>query len=87
MGRRAFLKSIAKKGDSMRKQKGDAELIAILFMAVAILVASYGISKASCEASWRESGMRTKYGWPEGCLVEAKPGKWIPEERYREIDE
>ena len=52
--------------------------------AVGLCVGAYFLDRSYCESNWRTSGMRTEYRRGV-CMLEVKPGKWIPEERYREI--
>ena len=39
-----------------------------------------------CQNRWAESGLDSKYAIGTGCLIQIG-GKWIPEDRYRTIDE
>lgn len=73
-----------------RFQKGNTTMgeifvwCTIIFLCVCVTscVNSYG-----CSEKWKESGFKSKYNLFAGCQIETKPGRWIPEERYREIDE
>lgn len=71
----------------MRRQKGDAHLFFVfgVIFGILLLVASCS-SLVSCKASWGKSGLNTSWGFFQGCLVEVEPGRWIPEDKVREID-
>ncbi len=58
-----------------------AGLICILTGASLIALDSWG-----CSSKADAMGFRHTYGPVKGCIVEYKPGKWIPLERYRAID-
>lgn len=46
---------------------------------------AYELDKASCEASWENSGFKVSYGFVKGCTIEVKPNVWIPSSNYREV--
>ena len=48
--------------------------------------AAYWFDAASCEARWVRSGMAWDYGLFQGCVVEVRPGVWVPDNRVREIE-
>jgi len=50
-----------------------------------VLATENTVSRYDCNRSWRNSGMRHRFDWWTGCMIEPKPGKWIPADRYREI--
>lgn len=74
----------------MRKQKGSSgEYAAIAVAAVALLVifcAAWAISAAQCGSKWEGSGLKSDYGLIAGCRVKLPDGRWLPEERVREIE-
>lgn len=39
-----------------------------------------------CSSRWSTSGVQSSYGPIQGCLVEVKPGRWVPDDRVREVD-
>lgn len=39
----------------------------------------------SCAARWSESSMQTSWGPIQGCKVQLPDGRWLPEDRVREI--
>jgi hypothetical protein len=40
-----------------------------------------------CWSKWRRSGMDYEFSSISGCLVEIKPNEWIPDDRYRGLEE
>jgi hypothetical protein len=61
-------------------------LIGLLALLIALAAAAgVAIGSLQCGLRWNESGMANKYSvLANTCFVEARPGVWIPEERYRE---
>jgi hypothetical protein len=49
-------------------------------------VGGYFWNAYTCDSKWKASGMRSEYGYINGCMLEVTPGKWIPSDRYRSID-
>lgn len=39
-----------------------------------------------CTAKWQRSGLASEWGLFQGCLVRLPDGRWLPEERLREIE-
>jgi hypothetical protein len=80
---------------SLRKQKGEGDGIVLLItailmtvvVAIFVVIIGYTISRPTCYAQWEDSGMNVDWGFWSDCRVEVEPGKWIPADRYREIDE
>lgn len=48
------------------------------FVALLLIGASY-----SCEKQSKQMGMQYKWGFFHGCMIEYKPGKWVPLNNYR----
>lgn len=40
----------------------------------------------SCSSKWARSGMASSWGPVQGCLVQLPDGRWMPDERVREIE-
>ena len=60
---------------------------ALIVLAIFAILASVPIAgRLGCEAKWENSGMAYKWGFFSGCLVEVEKGRWLPEERVREIE-
>jgi len=51
------------------------------FLAVAAIVSS-----VQCSSRWGHSGLETSWGPIQGCLVKIENGRWIPDDRVREVD-
>lgn len=58
---------------------------AILIIALLAGIA-YVTGNWKCDNRWGESGMAHKYTYTAGCMVEHKPGSWIPEAHYRAVE-
>ena len=64
--------------------KESAIALAIVAMlCLLLLLASWGLSAVVCWGHWYGSGMGRKYRPISGCLVEVKPGQWMPEKSVR----
>ena len=50
-----------------------------------IVGVGYAWNTFTCDSRWSESQMNSKFTFMNGCMLEVSPGKWIPENRYREI--
>ena len=64
------------------------ELIAFVALVIFALVLAGGaiaFSVLSCKYRWAESGMASSWSLFQGCLVQTKDGRWIPDDRYREL--
>lgn len=59
------------------------------YVAAGVIVALvlYFIGLAGCHARWADSGMRVRYSFMAGCRVQQADGRWIPEDRVRELRE
>lgn len=70
----------------MKKQRGFVELIMYLVIAGIAVIVGWTFQSWSCSSKWEFSGMKTSYGPIKGCLVQTPNGRWMPEERIREVD-
>lgn len=70
------------------KQKGDsaAELIVCIGLLAILFAGWYGFARASCDAKWEKSGLKSSFSVLQGCQVEVSPGRWLPDSTIREID-
>lgn len=57
----------------------------VVFLAV-ILSLGYWISSYKCRARWEESGTRSRFQIFAGCQVQTAAGKWIPDDRIRDLN-
>lgn len=46
---------------------------------------AYGMASMACHARWAQSGQKTNYVVPGGCLVQRKDGTYVPEKAIREV--
>lgn len=73
----------------MKKQKGNFEVMFGLFIVLIFIVMggiAIAINYVSCSARWADT-FKTDFGIFQGCRIEVAPGKWIPEDRYREVEQ
>jgi hypothetical protein len=70
----------------MKKQKGLGEISMMIFFVVAGFFLYCVIGAWECSSKWGKSGMASSFGPIQGCLVQTPGGRWIPEERVREVD-
>ncbi len=52
----------------------------------ALVGGSIAYDSWACGRRWGGSGMATTWGPVQGCQVEVSPGRFIPEDRVREVD-
>jgi hypothetical protein len=57
-----------------------------ILLVVLLLAGVYAIDSYNCKQKWEKSGFRSTYYLISGCLIETRPGQWIPEKNYRELD-
>lgn len=57
--------------------------IGILF--VLIVALSLWRNAEECGQQWEHSGLKSRWGWPEGCMVQRKDGTWIPAKAIRDL--
>lgn len=50
------------------------------------LLGMAAIKATQCVASWERSGLKSEWGFYQGCLVQLPDGRWLPSERLREMD-
>jgi hypothetical protein len=75
----------------MKRNKGDAELVAIIVVGALIFAAAFAIAGIvayfSCHARWDKAGMAdVAWGPMQGCLVKMPDGRWLPSDRVREFE-
>lgn len=74
------------------RQRGDAliESLTAISVAACAMILIYGfifvVSSKTCDLRWNASGVQSQYGFLSGCRVQVD-GKWIPENRYRTLNE
>jgi hypothetical protein len=68
------------------RQRGSGEVMFTVILFAIFVVIAIAFSSWSCSSKWALSGMKTSYGPIQGCLVQTPNGRWMPEERIREVD-
>lgn len=67
-------------------KSGTSETLLGLGLIVLVVVGTFWWSAAACSSKWDRSGMQSSWGPIQGCVVKLPDGRWLPEERVREID-
>jgi hypothetical protein len=70
----------------MSKQRGDIAIVLTFVLVIFIVLISGCLSQASCQSRWHGSGLQSTWGPIQGCKVKLADGRWLPEDRVREID-
>ncbi len=71
----------------MKNQHGNGEVIFSLILIVITLSASSLFNYMSCHSRWKDSGVKgVSWGPIQGCKVKLDDGRWLPDDRVREID-
>lgn len=73
-------------GRMARKVAGDAELWYCIAVIAVMLIGALVFSSYRCSSRWAMSGLSTSWGPMQGCLVKMPDGRWIPDDRVRDID-
>lgn len=71
------------------RQRGYSDGGEFLFSLIALVVLSIAAaiySSWSCSSRWNQSGLSTSWGPIQGCLVQTPSGRWVPDDRVREVD-
>lgn len=63
----------------------DLAIGATLVAAVLAVIfgAAYYLASSSCESQAEKMGFRHDWGAMQGCMIELKPGQWVPLGNYR----
>lgn len=69
-----------------RTQRGDAEIVLTLIFALVSLIVWFIASSWSCSSRWADSGLQSSWGPIKGCLVKTASGRWVPDDRVRDVD-
>ena len=70
-------------------QRGEA-IIELMFMVVGFIILmaiGHVWGKVQCYSRWSDSGMTVDHAVFSGCRLEVEEGKWIPADRFREVDQ
>lgn len=52
-------------------------------LSVAIWGGTFYLAAASCASQAEKMGFRHDWGIMQGCMIEPKPGQWVPLKNYR----
>jgi hypothetical protein len=61
--------------------------IVVLVAIFAVLGSIPLLLSAKCEAQWEDSGLQSRWGWLSGCLISNDGKRFIPDQRYREMQQ
>lgn len=60
--------------------------LVLLLAAVALIILGViGLEAYGCRSRWSESGVKSDYRLPGGCMVQRKDGTWWPEAAIRDV--
>lgn len=68
----------------MRRQRGSVGFYVLVL--IALLSAAAYVSALTCERRWAGSGLAVEWGIVEGCRVLMPSGRWMPDDRVRDVD-
>lgn len=60
--------------------------LVLLLAAVALIILGViGLEAYGCRSRWADSGVKSEYRLPGGCMVQRKDGTWWPEKTIRDV--
>jgi hypothetical protein len=68
------------------KQRGDTDIALSLFLLLVVGVGWLIFAPWSCHSKWGGSNLNVSWGPMKGCTVQMPSGRWMPEDRIRDID-
>jgi hypothetical protein len=68
------------------RQRNWLEAVIGLLILAAIGIVWAAIDSWACHQRWLRSGLSTTWGLGQGCLVQTPNGRWIPDDRVRDVD-
>lgn len=60
-------------------------IIILVAVVVGIIVGIIGLEAYGCRSRWADSGVKSDYRLPGGCMVQRKDGTWWPEKAIRDV--
>jgi len=60
-------------------------LIVVICLACIVGI-GYAAGRITCDAQTKDIGFNHYYNWIGGCMIEPKPGQWVPLNNYRLIE-
>lgn len=76
---------------STKKQAGHVRasdvgvLIVLAALVGAVISGVIGLEVYACHSRWADSGVKSEYRMPGGCMVQRKDGTWWPEKTIRDV--
>ncbi len=64
----------------------EGGLIAAIVLLLALLVTTVALAPKSCAVKADRMGMKHEFNYIGGCMIEARPGVWVPMNNYRVED-
>jgi hypothetical protein len=61
--------------------------ILLVLISLGSLGITYTVNRIMCSERWSDSSMEYKYGFFSGCMVKDERLGWIPEDRFRSVDQ
>ena len=71
----------------MRNKGLTVSEVLIILAIIGILASTFLLPYFQCEKQTKDLGFAGRWSIVGGCQIEIKPGKWLPLERYRVIDD
>lgn len=69
-----------------RRMAGNSEILLYFITSCAVIFLLLALRAFGCTSRWADSGLQSKWGPIQGCLVKMPDGRWIPDDRVRDID-
>lgn len=60
-------------------------LVLLLAAMALIILGVIGLEAYGCRSRWADSGIKSDYRLPGGCMVQRKDGTWWPEKAIRDV--
>ena len=60
------------------------EIVAVLMIFFGMVFATFFVTSGyGCESQAKKMGVNHDWGFFQGCMIEPKPGQWVPLKNYR----
>ena len=70
-----------------RTQRGGSALNFLYLIFWVVTFCAYMLFASwSCSSRWADSGLKSSWGPVKGCLVKTSSGRWVPDDRVRDVD-
>lgn len=74
-----------KKQAGRMRAEDIAVCLALVAIVGAIIASVIGLESYGCHSRWADSGIKSDYRLPGGCMVQRKDGTWWPEQAIRDV--